>query len=75
MSFLSNLGKYNNKLIFCTKIFVKNESQETDIYVGENCIPNALYLFTSTVFKQVMQELGIKHHTSSAYYPAPQGAL
>jgi hypothetical protein len=32
---LSNLGKYNNKLIFCSKIFVKNESQETDIYVGE----------------------------------------
>jgi hypothetical protein len=35
MSFLSNMGKYNNKLIFCTKIFVKNESYETDIYVGE----------------------------------------
>jgi hypothetical protein len=35
MSFLSNLGKYNNKLIFCTKIFVKNENQVTDIYVGE----------------------------------------
>ena len=35
MSVFSNLGKYNNKLIFCSKISVKNESQETDIYVGE----------------------------------------
>jgi hypothetical protein len=33
--FFSNLGKYNNKLIFYNKISVKNESQETDIYVGE----------------------------------------
>jgi hypothetical protein len=31
--------------------------------------------FTSTVFKQVMQELGIKHHTSSVYHPESQGAL
>ena len=35
MSFFSNLGKYNNKLIFFNKIFVKNENQETDIHVGE----------------------------------------
>lgn len=31
--------------------------------------------FTSQVFKQVMRELGIKYHTSSAYYPEFQGAL
>jgi hypothetical protein len=31
----SNLGKYINKLIFYSKISVKNESQETDIYVIE----------------------------------------
>uniref|UniRef100_A0A8W8MZ15 Integrase catalytic domain-containing protein n=1 Tax=Magallana gigas TaxID=29159 RepID=A0A8W8MZ15_MAGGI len=31
--------------------------------------------FTSKVFKQVMCELGIKHHTSSAYHPESQGAL
>ncbi|XP_062610561.1 uncharacterized protein LOC134272333, partial [Saccostrea cucullata] len=31
--------------------------------------------FTSKVFKQVMQELGVKHHTSSAYHPESQGAL
>ena len=31
--------------------------------------------FTSQVFKQVMQELGIRHHTSTAYHPESQGAL
>ena len=31
--------------------------------------------FMSKVFKQVLQELGIKHVTSSAYHPESQGAL
>lgn len=31
--------------------------------------------FTSRVFKQVMTELGIQHHMSSAFHPESQGAL
>ncbi|XP_061190377.1 uncharacterized protein LOC133198276 [Saccostrea echinata] len=31
--------------------------------------------FTSQVSKQIMQELGVKHHSSSAYHPESQGAL
>ena len=31
--------------------------------------------FMSNIFKQVMKELGIKQHTSSAYHPESQGVL
>lgn len=31
--------------------------------------------FTSSLFKQVMQELGITHYTATAYHPQSQGAL
>ena len=31
--------------------------------------------FLSRLFKQVLQQLSIKHQTSSAYHPEPQGAL
>ena len=47
MSFFSNMGKYNNKLIFYNKIFVKNESQETDIYVAETAYQMRYTSFSS----------------------------
>ena len=32
-------------------------------------------VFNKHVFKQIMQELGIRHHTSTAYHPESKGAL
>ncbi|WP_435316558.1 DDE-type integrase/transposase/recombinase, partial [Klebsiella pneumoniae] len=54
----------DNLLLFISKFGLPHEVQSDQ----GSC-------FMSNQFKQSMQELGIKHITSSAYHPESQGAL